>query len=337
MNKPRTLQELDVRLTALRQIGDPLADKAFQSLLKSSSFFPQLQNLSSNSDLSGLVLEAPMDELLQDIRQKLRYFDLGRLEAGHQVFEKYAVPVMIILSMYSLPYCYAAEKGALVLVKSNYLLENPEKRLEETGEFLFATGSKEAFKESGSGIIQCLKVRLLHAGARFHAKIAEECSVNQEDLLGTNLAFSLIVIRGFQKMGISLGAQEQRDFLYLWQCIGELLGIEKDMLPGNVKEASLLERIIRKRQFRHSKAAEKLTSSLIELYRKNWPLKAISPEEVMVSFIGKEVSSCLGLSSAHFKEGLILGSLKMRNAFQHFSAQTFRKMMTQLERGQLSF
>lgn len=337
MNRPRTLQELNDRLTLARQHGDPLADVAFGYIRQNPALFAQFQQLDSNAALTAMELPDSLQDLLQDVEQKLKQFDRERLHAGHLVFEKYAEPIMINLAMYSLPYCYAAEQGAQVLVKSKYLLENPQKRLEETGEFLFATGSREAFTDEGFGIIQCLKVRLLHAGARFHAKTPEESSVNQEDLLGTNLAFSLIVIRGFQKMGIRLIEQEEKDFLYLWNCIGELLGIEADLLPTDLREASVLERSIRKRQFRFSEAGARLTNSLIHMYEQNWPMKGTKPADLIATFVGAEIAECIGLKPVSLKGEAALGTMRYRNTFTKFSAATFGKLKERVAQGQFSF
>ncbi len=337
MEQAWTLQVLNDFLDNHRQKGDPAADGVFQYLKDHSQEFYQFQKLTGNSDLLRLTFKKPMSQLLDEVLSTHATFDQTLLKNGHLVFEKYAVPIMAILALYSLPYCYAGEKGAKVLVQSKYLVENPRKRLEETGEFLFAVGSRNAFDESGFGFLHCLKVRLLHARARCYSEAEEEVPINQEDLLGTNLAFSLIVIRGLQKLGIELSPEEKQAYIYLWNCVGRLLGIDSVLLPENLRKASVLERAIRNRQFRPNKEGAILTKALVELYKERWPFGRLRPEEMIGGFLGEEVSKCVELNFSDFLSAAALTSLKLRNSFTHFSVDNFSKIQEKIAEGQYAF
>lgn len=332
-----TIHAINTQLAKHRQHGDPLADEVFQYLKNNPSFYHQLPEVTSNAALMALKLDEPVDRLLRVIQNKHASFDQAQLEKGQLVFEKYAVPIMAILALYALPYCYAGENGSKVLVQSKYLVENPRKRLEETGEFLFAVGRRNAFKQDGVGTLQCLKVRLLHAGARYYANVDEEVPVNQEDLLGTNLAFSLIVIRGLQKIGIELNANEKQAYIYLWNCVGQLLGIESELLPADLKQASILERAIRSRQFRPNDDGKKLMQALIDMYAEDWPFKGFGPADMISGFLGKEVSKCVGLDFSDFFSSASLTPLKLKNSFSQFSVDNFPKLQEQMARGQFAF
>ena len=337
MAKSWTIQAINDQLNKHRQEGDPLADEVFLFLKNNPSVYHQFKALTGNAGLMDLTLEGTLSQLFEDLTKTYHEFDQDLLRAGHLVFEKYAVPIMAILALYALPYCYAGENGSKVLIQSKYLVENPRKRLEETGEFLFAVGSRDAFAREGFGFLQCMKVRLLHAGARYYAQVEGETSVNQEDLLGTNLAFSLIVIRGLQKLGVELAADEKRAYLYLWHCIGQLLGIGSDLLPDDIKQASILERAIRTRQFRPNDPGKKLMQALVDMYAEDWPFQGLKPSDMISGFMGKELSRCVGLECSDFFSDVSLASLKLRNIFTKFSADNFPKLRAQIAKGQFSF
>lgn len=332
-----TIHAINDQLAKHRHEGDPLVDEVFQYLKNNPSFYHQLPEVTSNAALMALKLDEPVDRLLGVIQNKHASFDQERLERGQLVFEKYAVPIMAILALHALPYCYAGENGSKVLVQSKYLVDNPRKRLEETGEFLFAVGSRIAFKEVGFGFLQCLKVRLLHAGARYYAKVDGEVPVNQEDLLGTNLAFSLIVIRGLQKIGVELRTDEKQAYIYLWKCVGELLGIESELLPSDLKQASVLERAIRSRQFRPNNDGKKLMQALVDMYTEDWPFKGLSPTDMISGLLGREVSKCVGLDFSDFFSSASLTPLKLKNSFSQFSVNNFPKLQEQISKGRFAF
>lgn len=337
MDNSWTIQVINDQLTDHRQQGDSLADEVFKQLKANPANYGRFHQMNSNAALFQSESSGSFGQLLSEVQSTHATFDPELLKEGHLVFEKYAVPITAILALYSLPYCYAGENGSKILVQSKYLVENPRKRLEETGEFLFAIGSQNAFDEDGFGFLQCVKVRLLHAGARFYSKVQDEVPVNQEDLLGTNLAFSLIVIRGLQKLGVALSDAEKQAYLYLWNCVGKLLGIDSKLLPQDIRQASILERAIRSRQFRPNADGKKLTQALVNMFKEDWPFQGIRPEDMVGGFLGKEVSRCVGLKFSDFFSTATLTPLKLKNSFTRFSADNFPRLQEQIAKGQFAF
>ena len=118
---------------------------------------------------------------------------------------------MNLLGLLSLPYCYAAADGARVLDLSERIKNKPEHRLNETADFVWDVMAPNAFKPDGKGFTSILKVRLLHAAIRFYTGKSSKWNaadwglpVNQEDMAGTNLSFSLLVVRGLRKFGLAV-------------------------------------------------------------------------------------------------------------------------------------
>lgn len=158
------------------------------------------------------------------------------------------------------------------MIRSKRILEEPETRLTETAQFVFDVTAPDAFSAGGKGLASILKVRLMHAAIRYYIDSSNRWSkdfappINQEDMAGTNLSFSLIPVRGLRKLGKRISAQESMDYINYWNHIGRLLGITAKLLPDSTRSAYLLERNIRQRQFRKSEAGVKLTASLLSYF-----------------------------------------------------------------------
>ena len=267
----------DELLNDKRTIGDQEADSfienTFLDSIEKNLLFTRLQALKHNHQLAGLK-DAYADytifkksELLPD------WADSRQLLAGIAFFAKYAQAIMNMFGLLSLPYCYAGANGAMVLYLSDRMRGDVGKRLIETGEFVWDVMAPNAFEKDGNGFAAILKVRLMHAAVRFYTlkninwNNAYGYPVNQEDMAGTNLSFSLIVVRGLRKFGFSVSYEEQQAFMHLWNVIGALLGVNPDLLPDDGKQTFELEEAIRIRQFMPSIQGKELTGSLIKYFK----------------------------------------------------------------------
>ena len=117
------------------------------------------------------------------------------------MFWKHAYSIALVLLAKSLPEGYAAPNLAQVLNMSGDLRNRTYKRLLATLQLVLNVSSCTGFGPNGRAIISAQKLRLLHAGTRYITRKArphfEEqygVPVNQEDMLGTILGFSLLVI-----------------------------------------------------------------------------------------------------------------------------------------------
>ncbi len=193
--------------------------------------------------------------------------DPSRMARGMALFGQYAGPVGLILGCFSLPYCYLGAKGAQVLWLTERIKNDTARRLQETGEWLFAVMNPKEWPQKA--VIKILKIRLIHAGARWFSLHSGRWQmdwgypVNQEDMAGTNLAFSYIVLRGLRQSGIVVSEQDEEDYLHHVNVIGSLNGVAEELLPRNLREAWQLDRAIARRQFAASEAGVGLTRALI--------------------------------------------------------------------------
>ncbi|MEQ8241257.1 MAG: oxygenase MpaB family protein [Cyclobacteriaceae bacterium] len=320
----------------LRQEGDPIADHAFLALKKDRLLAEQFYRIEQNQALIDVNFQdVDFQKFINLFKTQYEELDREQLAQGQAVFHKYTAEILGMLGFYSLPYCYAGAKGARVLYLSKKIKENPEKRLIETGQFVFDVSEKEAFSPHGKALVSIARVRLMHAAARFYSKeqILDEVAVNQEDLLATMLSFSLISIRGLRKTGIDLSKQESLQFIQMWNSIGLLLGINPELIPRSINEASAIERLIRKRQFKFSKEGKELTSSLLN-YLSSQELAGFKfdTKGYMAMLLGKSVAENVGLKVSEIETSFFKNASKARSFFAQFSETNFVSIKSQLDK-----
>jgi hypothetical protein len=258
------------------------------------------------------------------------------MQQGASFFGQHAEAIMNLLGLLSLPYCYAAADGAMVLYLSERIRNETGKRLTETAEFIWDVMSPAAFDKLGRGFSSILKVRLMHSAARYYTLASGKWQdnwglpLNQEDMAGTNLAFSLIVIRGLRKLGYTIKYEDQAAFIHLWNVIGYLLGVQQDLLPESGKQAQLLEAAIRKRQFKVSEQGRLLTQALTEYLSSTLKDESVTEQQVlgfMRFLLGDEVAEILDLKASKLSTSqlwLLKTVYLIKNSSYHEALRTFK-------------
>lgn len=300
-----------IKLDTFRGIQDPMADKVIEEYFPADKALlaSHLKALEANADELPKGSNEALIVLWKNIKNQAKQFDTNELEKGQAFFDQNASDIMLLLGFLSLPYCYAAAYGAEVLVKSRRILEEPETRLLDTASFVFNVTNKVAFKPQGTALTSILSVRLLHAATRWYISQAGDWDselkgkpINQEDMAGTNLSFSLMTIRGLRRLGKSIDPKMAYDYIDYWNKIGSLLGLSPDLLPSSNREAFYLEKAIRNRHFKSSEAGLKLTDSLYKYYEKavvDTPLDGFT-KPFMIYLLGDKVARQLGLSIRNY-------------------------------------
>ncbi len=265
----------DAMLDAKRMRGDPLADAVIAEL------FARGETAEVNRLMSTLVRNdgLPSDQLPDVVRDYLAQtsavpiVDPARVRAGEDVFGTYGPEMLMVLGFYSLPASYAAHKGVQVLYRTAFLLDRPVRRVFETTQMVIDVMAAGGLEAAGRGVRTAQKVRLMHAAIRHltlhdpqHAPwdtAALGVPINQEDLAGTLMTFSLVVMEGLERLHIQLTHEEREAYLHAWQVIGRILGLDEDLIPESVAAAESLTAIIRRRQIAASEEGKKMTAALI--------------------------------------------------------------------------
>jgi ER-bound oxygenase mpaB/B'/Rubber oxygenase, catalytic domain len=308
----------------LRQMGDPLADAVITKLHQTDGITgvrSMFSWLNSSESVSSYKI---VNEFFQQNNALPVFADKKLMQKGMKFFIKNQNQIGLILACYSLPYCYAGADGAKVLAMSQRIQTDTLKRLEETGEFIQII-TQEKNWNNGEAICKILKVRLMHAAIRFFTEyhgtwnLAWGKPVNQEDMAGTNGAFSYIVIRGMRISGNEPSELDSEAYLHFWNVVSVIMGIDKQLIPNNLREAFVLDKVIAKRQFRPSDEGKLLTKALLDTMEKfiENPLLKTFPAAQMRFLMGDEVSDMLGIPSVTFEKklvGLIPNSIMFRGA-----------------------
>jgi hypothetical protein len=292
-------------LQAMRSETDPFADQVIEYLFTKGEIKnvnAWIAALSENNEALPAGLPEPVRQYFEQTSQLPEWADKKRMTEGALFFSRHVQAILSVLGSLSLPYCYAAADGAQVLYLSQRIRKDTKKRLADTGQFVLNVMDTKAFDRKGSGIRNIQKVRLMHAAVRWHTLKSGQWNdawgkpVNQEDMLGTHLAFSYIVLEGLHKLGVYYSVQEADDYVYLWNVIGSMLGIRKELLPENRKEAYWFCKLIEKRHFRKSEAGIELTKALMQSFEE------LSPNAAFKGFASGYMRYLLGDKTADLLE-----------------------------------
>ncbi len=303
-------------LNDLRQIQDDPADQVVKLLVENPKLISLINSWKEIPETNQEDFPIELKNFFNFYQKSNQNIPTEILKQGQDLFNQKGDLYLAMLGFYSLPYCYAFADGAQVLVRSKRILDSIGERLGETGSFVLEIFKPGAFSTSKEAYLVCAKVRLIHAFSRFFVeKYARDWNpdfgkpINQEDMIGTNLAFSLIVLRGWRKLGFRVSTEETTLVMQYWKWVGSLMGINTDFWPDTSKEAFELEKLIRKRHLRKSEAGLKLIGALKGYYQNSIPDSILSSqtESILAFFLGNEASRALDLKSNNSIQGDLLG------------------------------
>jgi hypothetical protein len=108
------------RLLALREIGDPDADKVVHAILA------RTQNIDTDATLEALMAalrdlsdSGPVTRWVEHVERFPVWADVDLVERGQRVFTAWSLDIVTSLFCASLPFAYAAAKGTQVLKRQS--------------------------------------------------------------------------------------------------------------------------------------------------------------------------------------------------------------------------
>jgi hypothetical protein len=229
--------------------------------------------------------------------------DHDRLERGCTLVVEHGPHVCAVLGTASLVYCYAGYPGVKVLTFSRRLDRDAVRRVGETAQFVLAVMTPGSLQPGGRGIRKIQKVRLLHAAirhlvsssGRWDAR-ADGVPICQEDLVGTLMSFSPIVVDSLRKLGVRVDDQEAEDYHYRWRVIGQMLGIDPVGIPDDLAGARALTEDIAQRNHRHSPDGVEMTRALFELHTNSLPRGFAGAAPALARYLlGAEMCALVGV------------------------------------------
>jgi len=247
-------------LDSLRQKGDYLADACFEELkevLEEENFGNLFKTLKANDQPLSSNMPEPLRQFIERTTTLPliggETIDFDRIRRGQRVFMTQAFPSALVLLTKALPSGYAAPNLSRILCLSDNLSKRPYRRLLGVLQMVVNVCAVGGFEKNGKAIITIPKMRLLHAGIRHitrrHLPDYQNdfgVPVNQEDMLGSVMGFSYLVINGLRQLDIGLTTIQAEDLYYLWRVFAQMMGIHPEndpnssmFVPANLYEAKV--------------------------------------------------------------------------------------------------
>lgn len=266
-----------------RNHTDPVADAVVATIMRKNELAQvnQLFQLFVD-DNDKLPDSAPQEikDYFKDTAKLPSWADPDLIALGQQVYIRHGVWISLLLSYKSLPECYACAKGAEVLYHTARLneqhgsLDAYSRRIAETAQFVFYAMQPGGLSNEGSGLRAAQKVRLIHAIIRYYLKqknwdtTTYNEPINQQDMAGTLMSFSALVLEGMEQLGIVLEPVEQEAYVHCWRVIGHVVGLQPDMIPENSADALKLGHAILDHQIAESEHSKSLMKALLDFQDK---------------------------------------------------------------------
>ena len=301
----------DELLDGLRASGDPSVDAVVAEVAARGevrAVSGALRQLIDNDQPVPADLPPSMGRWLEETGELPAWVDLDRLERGCRLVVEHGPQVCLALSTASLVYCYAAYPGVKVLAFSHRMDQDAYRRVGETAQFLLAVTAPGSLGEGGRGIRKIQKVRLLHASIRHLVagsprwdSAADGVPINQEDLAGTLLTFSWLVVESLGKLGLRVSREEAEDFYYRWRVVGEMLGVDPAGIPPDLDTAAELAAAIARRNHRRSDEGLLMTRALFEMHANSLPpgFEGAAPA-ITRHLLGDEICDYVGLTRSRW-------------------------------------
>lgn len=317
-------------LDRLRLCGDQQTDDMLAPLLRTGAvrnFNAVLGALTENNQPIPEDLPADLRRWLAEQGALPAWADRQRLDRAAQFFVAHGPVICLILGTASLVELYACVKGVQALAFTGRLWRNPYRRIGQTVQFLLDVMDPKGLGADGRGIRSIQKVRLMHSAIRNligqSGRWDEDdlgTPINQEELLGTLMTFSYTVIRNLKRFDVAVSAQEGEDFLYFWRVVGEMLGVNPEIIPTTMDEAAAVTELIFTRQQGPSREGAEMTRSLLQMYTAHDPTHLFSRmiPSVIRYAVGDQVADWMEIPPAKLGElvleatgGLPLESLSL--------------------------
>lgn len=233
--------------------------------------------------------------------------DQDLIDLGQQVYIRHGIWISLLLSNKSLPECYACAKGAEVLHRTARLdeqhgsMDTFSRRIAETAQFVLFAMSPGGLSPNGRGLVAAQKVRLIHAVIRYHLRKQNwdpaqyDEPINQEDMAGTLMSFSALILQGMEQLGIILEPVEKEAYIHCWRVVGHVIGLHDDIIPENSADALKLGNSILDHQIASSKQGSELMKALLEFQDKNSKagMSSESNIEMLRLMMGSKISDIL--------------------------------------------
>lgn len=172
------------------------------------------------------------------------WVDFTQIRIGALAYQRFGILGMIVLSAWSLINGYHSSAAVKPLAFTGQLHHRTQRRLAETARFVSEATQVDGLRAGRPGRVIALRVSVIHAHVRRACLGSDQwrsdvwgVPINQADMFGTLLEFSLLMMDGAQRLGFFLSSEEREAILAMWRYCGHLSGVDPWLLEQLASEA----------------------------------------------------------------------------------------------------
>lgn len=261
------------RLVTFLDRVDPLADAVIETIdaLPRGEGWRIVQQASAHGIASVPRAPAAFHALFSQIEETPVWADWKTIDRGGDVLLRAGFLGGIVLGAKSLVHGYASPAGNKPLILTGRLEQQAARRLNETARFVQAVSRARGMRPGADGWQITIRVRLIHAQVRSMILKSGRwrpelwgAPVNQHDMAGTSLLFSLSVILGLRALGVQIEDEEAERYIQLWRFVSHVLGVDPELIAGSMYDATGLAEMISAIQGPPDADSASLTRALLE-------------------------------------------------------------------------
>jgi hypothetical protein len=226
-------------------VGDPLADALVGWIEHTGESAKAQFELALRSGISAVPEASPeLRRFFERADTMPAWVDFEQIRTGALAYQRFGVLGMFVLSAWSLINGYHSSAAVKPLAFTGALQHRAQRRLAETARFVSEATQVDGLLAGRPGRDISLRVSLIHSHVRRACLDSGQwrsdlwgLPINQADMFGTLLEFSLLMMDGAQRLGFFLSAQERQAILAMWRYCGHLSGVDPWLLEQLGSEA----------------------------------------------------------------------------------------------------
>jgi hypothetical protein len=152
--------------------------------------------------------------------------------------------------------------------------------------------------------------------------------INQEDLAGTLMVFTYLIIDGLDRLGISTSSDEQQGYLETWKVIARIMGIQEALIPESVQEAKALCEVIQLRQIQTCPEGKAMNDALLQMMGLHLPPGPWRrwPAALMRHFLPPDVADGFGIPNHALEELILEHADEFRRELDRITGEVDRRL-----------
>jgi hypothetical protein len=277
----RVFARADIRATpselaAFRRfavMGDPLADAVAEMMRELPAGQGRRLFEQAVSHGIGSVPDPPrpLADFFASVDALPLWLDRGQLDRGSRAAGRTGLlGLVLVMPMMALYGGYLAARADKTLVRTGDLDGMAPRRLAETANWWVDVTSPGGLDRFAPGFAGVLRVRIMHAQVRAAMLRRQDWDhqawddpVNQIQMAGTLLLFSLVMLLGSRILGLRFSAGDKAAIFHLWRYAGHLMGVHPDLVPVSEAEAWRLFWLEGATEFRPDADSRRLGAALL--------------------------------------------------------------------------